>query len=284
MNLQTWDDFRLDTNHKKTMQTNDTLVARERPAHWYYPDGRSCHTLPKKDGSGEKNTTLADARKLGLFPSVTSILSIKSKPGLDAWKLEQAILSALTLPRGTEETEDAFAKRVAVDMENQAAKAAEWGTKIHAECEEMHRMGIMIRRDDTFPFVEEYEQWFNENVLRVINVETTVVNPLVGYAGRLDLVAKLKDGTSAVIDLKTQKVKKEPVFYREWGMQLAAYQQALYEQGGDFDELYLISVVIDSAKPGRPAIKRWEDEMRYWAAFKHCAELWKFDRDYYPAG
>ena len=130
------------------MDKTDALIQRERPAH-YHPDGRSCHTVLKKDGSGERATTLADARKLGLLPSVTSILSIKAKPGLDAWKLEQAILSSLTLPRGGEETTDAFVRRVVTDMDQQSTQAAAWGTRIHEECEDLHRTGVMIQRDDT---------------------------------------------------------------------------------------------------------------------------------------
>ncbi len=253
------------------------LINRERPAHWYYPDGRSCHTLPKKDGSGEKNTTLADARKLGLLPSVTSILSIKAKPGLDAWKLEQAILSALTLPRGTEETEDAFAKRIVTDMDEQAAKAAGWGTNIHGECEDLHKTGVLVRRDDTFPYVEDYERWFKENIVGVVHAEETVVNSLLGYAGRVDLVAHHKEWGPVVIDLKTQKVKKEPVFYEEWGMQLAAYRAAL-----PLVNFGMVSVVIDSAKPAPVAVKRWDDPARYLRAFTNCVELWQFDRNYYP--
>lgn len=255
-----------------------SLITRERPAHWYYPDGRSCHTLPKKDGSGEKNTTLADARKLGLLPSVTSILSIKSRFGLDAWKLEQAILSALTLPRGTEETEDAFAKRIVVDMEEQSAKAAEWGTKIHGECEDMHQTGVLIRHDDTFPYVEDYEKWFKGNIEMVIQAEETVINPQIGYAGRVDLVAKHKEWGVVVIDLKTQKVKKAPVFYEEWGMQLAAYRAAIKANG----PVGMVSVIIDSSSPSPVSVKLWENPERYFRAFTNCAELWKFDRNYYP--
>lgn len=268
------------TPHFDTMSNDTTapLIARERPAHWYYPDGRPCHTLLKKDGSGEKNTTLADARKLGLLPSVTAILSIKAKPGLDAWKLEQAILSALTLPRGADETEDAFAKRIVADMEEQSRKAAEWGTRIHEECEEMHKTGVMIRRDDTWPYVESYEQWFKVNIEEVIHAETTIVNNVHGYAGRVDLVAKHREWGTVIVDLKTQKVKNKPVFYPEWGMQLAAYREALDASPG----VGMVSVIINSAEPSEISVKLWEDPDRYFRAFRNCLDLWKFDRDYYP--
>src|SRR5436190_23373532 len=44
-------------------------------------------------------STLRDARKLGLLPSVTNILGVITKPELTAWLQEQAVLAALTLPR-----------------------------------------------------------------------------------------------------------------------------------------------------------------------------------------
>lgn len=257
--------------------SNETLIERERPAHWYYQDGRACHTQQKKDGSGERKTTLADARKLGLFPSVTSILSIKAKPGLDAWKLEQAILSALTLPRGTEESEDAFARRVVSDMEEQSRKAAEWGTRIHEECDNMHKTGVLVRKDDTFPFIEDYERWFKENITEVIFSEKTIVNKSLGYAGRVDLVAEHKEYGTVVIDLKTQKVKKEAIFYPEWGMQLAAYSNAIEPLPNG-----MLSIVINSATPSPIAVKRWDDKDRHNNAFLACCNLWSFDRNYYP--
>lgn len=261
------------------MSENTTLIERERAAHWYYPDGRACHTLPKQDGSGEKNTTLRDARKLGLLPSVTSIISIKSKPALEAWKTEQAILSALTLPRGTEESDDAFAKRVVEDMGAQSKQAAEWGTKIHGECENLHKTGILVQKEDTYPYIKDYERWFKENIRRAIHAETTVTNPRLGYAGRVDLVAELADGRVAVIDLKTQKVKERgPVFYEEWGMQLAAYRSAL----PNGESMALMSVIIDSGNPAAVASKEWGTPDRYLLAFENCINLWQFDRNYYP--
>jgi hypothetical protein len=72
------------------------IVPRESSSHWYFPDGTPLHDVPRADGKGTRPTSLRDARKLGLFPSVTNVLGVIANPGLSAWKMEQAILSALT--------------------------------------------------------------------------------------------------------------------------------------------------------------------------------------------
>jgi hypothetical protein len=54
-------------------------------SHWYSLDGKPCHTVPNKDGDGTRTTTLRDARKLQLLPSVTTIIGILDKPQLTKW-------------------------------------------------------------------------------------------------------------------------------------------------------------------------------------------------------
>ena len=70
--------------------------------HWYRCDGTPVHRLPTADGQGERPTTLRDARRLKLYPSVTSILGILAKPGLEKWKLDQVALATLRAPKLTD--------------------------------------------------------------------------------------------------------------------------------------------------------------------------------------
>src|SRR5215475_13596650 len=114
---------------------NMILIERQPASHWYLRDGRPFHEIAKKDGSGNRPVTLADARKVLALPSVTNVLGVLAKPGLDAWKIEQGILSALTLPRLAGEELGAFAHRVVEDMGEQVEKAADFGSAIHAACE-----------------------------------------------------------------------------------------------------------------------------------------------------
>jgi hypothetical protein len=103
--------------------------------HWYKSDGTPAYTYINKKGE-EKPTTLREARKENLKPSVTTIISCASAPQLVNWKIDQAILSSLTLSRNDDETEQEYLARIKADAQEQAKKAAERGTLIHAWVQE----------------------------------------------------------------------------------------------------------------------------------------------------
>ena len=109
------------------------MIVKEKVAesgHWYTKDGTPAYTTEGK--TGLRATTLRDARKLGLLPSVTTIINQLSKAGLDTWKQQQVLLAALTLPRLPDEPEQEWLARVMQDSKAQGKEAAERGTAIHA--------------------------------------------------------------------------------------------------------------------------------------------------------
>src|SRR3990167_525725 len=106
--------------------------------HWYDREGNPVYEVPRADGKGMRPATLADARKLNLYPGVTGIINCAAKPGLERGKVIQGILSALTLPKIEGEPLDAFAERAMKDSQEQARKAAEKGTAIHAAIEKYY--------------------------------------------------------------------------------------------------------------------------------------------------
>ena len=69
---------------------------------------------------------------MNLAPSVTTIMSVAAKPALENWKIDQALMAALTLPREENESLDDFMKRAKSDSKEQAIQAAQRGTEIHA--------------------------------------------------------------------------------------------------------------------------------------------------------
>ena len=73
------------------------MIRAAESTHWYAKDGTPVYEVPRASGEGMRNTTLRDARKMSLVPSVTTIINIAAKPGLEAWKLNQLLLAALTL-------------------------------------------------------------------------------------------------------------------------------------------------------------------------------------------
>ena len=109
------------------------MIIKERASestHWYTKEGTPAYTTIGK--TGERPTTLRDARKLGLLPSVTTIIGMLSKAGLDTWKQQQVLLAALTLPRLPDEPESEWLARVMQDSKAQGREAADRGTAIHA--------------------------------------------------------------------------------------------------------------------------------------------------------
>ena len=212
--------------------TTMLIVPRESASHWYFPDGTPLHEVPRADGKGSRPTSLRDARKLGLFPSVTNVLSILAKPGLDAWKQEQAILAALTLPRTEGEPLDDFARRVVTDMHSEVGRAADLGSAVHAAIEGYAQGRWLPEDKEVARLFEPARQWFDAEVTQVHSVEIAAAHLEWGYAGRVDLVATLKStGRPTVIDFKTQKIRRDkdgsfkPILHDTWPLQLEAYRR-----------------------------------------------------------
>lgn len=263
-------------------------VARnERTSHWYRKDGTSAHEVPYADPrKGMRGTTVTDARKLGLLPSVTNILAVKAKPMLEVWKMDQTIIAALTLPRIENETKEAFAARIAIEADAERDRAAAWGTALHDQVESFCTTGAFTATGEILAYLESFEKWFRSKVVRVIAAEFSVVNTKLGYAGRLDIHCILRDDDDteyeAVVDIKSQKQsnKKYAGFYLEWEMQLAAYAVCLVPEGAPLPAL--VSLVIPSDEPGPLQIKRWEPRPEALEAFTACHTLWCYEKGYRP--
>jgi hypothetical protein len=268
------------------------LVHRESPSHWYLPDGTPYHEVVRADGNGMRSVTLRDARKVNALPSVTNVLGVLAKPGLEGWKQEQAILAALTLPKREDEPLDAFARRVVEDMGEQVRSAADLGSSVHAAIEVYLQTGESPENPDILRLFSPVKLWIDEHVERIGLVETVAVHSQFGFAGRIDLVARLKStGTWAVIDFKTQKMKHDKkgvyqaAFYETWPLQLMAYFKALNSAGECSRRLEdIASVVINSVEPTPVQVKVWprEDHESLWQAFNNARELWSFIKGYRP--
>ena len=267
------------------------IVTRESASHWYFPDGTPLHDVPRADGKGERPTSLRDARKLGLFPSVTNVLGVISNPGLAAWKQEQAILAALTLPRHEDEPLDDFARRVVTDMASEVKSAADRGSAVHAAIEGYAQGGWLPEDKEIARLFEPARQWFDAEVIQVHSVEIAAGNPEWGYAGRVDLVATLRSsGRPTVIDFKTQKVRRDkagnfkPLLHDTWPLQLEAYRQALICRDKGLADAAIASVVIGSTEPMPVVVKVWDDADKagFFRAFLAARDLWVWQKNYCP--
>lgn len=257
----------------------------EQSSHWYTREGKASHTVIGKTTGLPRATTLTDARKLNLIPSVTNVLAMKAKPALNTWLMDNAILSALSTPRRDGELENDWHSRIAEESQRVGREAAEWGTAIHEQVEQYATLGAFMGTGEILAYVEGYADWHRANVVEIIEAEQSIVSPL-GYAGRMDLHAVIQhDGEPrrAVIDFKSQKLKGKAkgTFYKEWSMQLAAYADGLRHVNDNTLPL-LVSAIIPSDSPGAMQIKVWDNGEDALKAFHSCFNLWCFDKDYTP--
>jgi hypothetical protein len=242
--------------------------------HWYAKDGTPAYEVPAKDGS-MRATTLRDARKLSLVPSVTQVLSVVAKPGLEAWKMQNTILAALTLPRFPGESDDAFAVRVVQDSKKQAQEAAALGSSIHASLEKWYSDEAIPSEHAEYVGAVHHavKQHFGE---REWVAEKSFAHSL-GFGGKVDL--HCEDGI--VLDFKTSAFddaeKKEG--YDEHLMQGAAYGEGLHMIGPRIANVY-----ISTSVPGLVKIIEWspEDRERGWYMFSCLLRYWKLSKKYQP--
>lgn len=261
------------------------IVSISQPSHFYWPDGRPCYEVEMATKPGQmRATTLADARKLGLVPSVTTILSLLSKPFLDAWKLEQAIMAALTLPEIPGESIDDRARRIARDAEQQADDARKKGSLMHDAVENYCIRGEIPLDPTIRPLFLPFKEWFAQNCERLHYCEKPVVNKVLGYAGKLDCKAHIKGVGVAIIDFKTRKPnsKGKHSVYDTDVMQLAAYRAADAMQN-PIPATACLSVIINSQEPGIHVHQWPEAELEAaWRKFELLVHYWQLDKNYKP--
>lgn len=250
-------------------------------AHWYHRDGVACHTVPASKDGLPRPTTLRDARKLGLVPSVTNILGVIAKPELTAWLQEQAVMAALTLPRHAGESEDDFARRVVADSQSTRDNAADFGTAFHHGAERIAHTLEVDRADLLSPWLNRYRDWFQANVVTLGWTEKVLVHQEWGYAGTAVVLIQHAVHGLTLVDFKTTKLKAGVKFtpYKSWGYQLAAYRRALGEP------VKCLNLVINSVEPSAPIEHVWSEEevSRGWAAFEAARRLWVIEKGYDPS-
>lgn len=234
--------------------------------HWYYRDGKPCYSLIGKNGL-ERPTTLRDARKLALVPSVTTISRLMAAPALERWKSEQVLLAALTLPRRDEEIEKAWLTRVHEDSRAQALKAADRGTAIHTTIARLLR-GLEVEAE-LAPFAQAAIDLVHQTYPGLEWAsECSFASPL-GFGGAVDLHSKI----GVVVDFKSKDGDLGNVkCYDEHYMQAAAYAQGL-----GMPEASCANVFVSRELPARAIIIQHtrEDIIRGWRMFAALLELFK---------
>jgi len=177
------------------------------------------------------------------WPSVTTVLDIVAKPALGPWYakeerryFEAAMLEVLSKPgaRDPEFVLTAVAEAVSGVKAADRAKqqAATIGTAMHAGIEWALRTqlgedpGPEPRLPDAAAWaVESWKDWAKSVALEPLAIERTVYCEVCGYAGTLDLYARVS-GVLTVLDWKSGKA-----IYPEAFLQNIAYRHAATRRG-----------------------------------------------------
>ena len=146
------------------------------------------------------------------YPRVTAIVSIKAKPALYKYYAD--------LP--------SFAAGEAIKN-----KSAEEGTLLHETVEAILAGKDLPIPDSVKPAVSAFLDFKSQHEIIPHQMEQKVVSKKHHYAGTMDVLAEV-DGRLGVLDIKTSVA-----IYRDYGIQTAAYVEALKEQ------------------PTLPALTRW---------------------------
>lgn len=233
--------------------------------HWYQKDGAPAYTVKSAKGE-DRPTTLRDARKLGLVPSVTTIIRQAAAPGLERWKQNNLLMAALTLPKIEGETLDAYAARCIQDAQEQSKAAMQKGTEIHGaiECAYEGRdypQEYLVHAEGTIMAMEGYfgtQEWL---------AERSFASEL-GFGGKLDLHA-----SEIVIDFKTKEFGEDhkTLAWEEQSMQLAAYRVGL-----KMPEARCANIFISTSVPGLVVVHEWtkEDLEKGWKMFNALLQYW----------
>ena len=265
----------------------ETKIAQE-SGHWYDKDGNSAYEVQAKDGT-MRGTTLRDARKLSLVPSVTTILGVIAKPGLENWKMQNTVLAAMTLPRMEGESLDAFSLRVIQDGKETGRKAAQLGTDIHASLDKAYS------GKDYDPAHEVYVKAVQEAVFLKYGEQDWIAEKSfahgLGFGGKIDLACEVamiegkalkQFNTGIVIDFKTSSFTEDKV--KTLGYDEHVWQLAAYATGLCIQKPILANVYVSTVTPGLVCIKEYtaEESAWGWDCFSSFLNAWKIMKKYQP--
>ena len=237
-------------------------------SHWYSLDGTLHTQVANASKGGMRDTTMKDARKHGWLPSVTTVLQLLNRPGLNEWRVRQAAWHGMLYGQQMVQFPDtSYIKDVVAEADKVVEAAADFGTDFHAAV--AHWLGgrDYIGRLDTMSILEGFIEWYNNHDIQCLMAECSFASEEYGYAGTIDFIGTWND-RPVLVDFKTQE--GPATFYDEYPLQLVAYSLGIGEP-----DLTRISVVVDRVTPGRISVHEYPDnegDARKWLAVWEC---WK---------
>ena len=159
------------------------------------------------------------------YPSITTILSLQDKPGLEKWKKDV----------GEKE-----AKRI-------SQESMRIGTAVHQMCE-IYLNNLVVKLDKSEKVIRDT---FNRirfllgNIDNIVGTEITLYSDLLRVAGTADCIAEY-NGVPSVIDFKTSRKPKKEEWIDDYYMQTFAYKLMFEEMTGiEIKQVVILIACVD---------------------------------------
>lgn len=275
-------------------------------SHWYTKSGQAMHKVPGKTVA-ERDTTITDARKMGLLPSVSGITKVWANPGLDRWKQTATIDATLNHCRDDwtgdwatfkPHENDEFYGEVCARANDGMNAASDLGVRIHAAIEANLTNSPWIPKElvqlssgkwiEIRELVDPALDKLGDLFLTPVESEKIIVCPSHGYAGQMDM-AFTQGEIAGVLDFKSTKTKpgKKIDVRQGQSMQIAAYHYAYWgmDEKPHFTPNHKgINLYISTTEIGRVDVVTYDHEelAKQWQGFLACLTLWRLQNNYDP--
>lgn len=225
----------------------------------------SLELFPKHDEiSGAKKCL-----KMGLLPSVTTVLNVHREEYLERWLCGQAIQE---YAQNGNKAKEAVAHIYTRESEN-----AQFGTDCHEVMEAAMKGEKMPEvSNDVMLHAGPLLAWIKKNVKETLFCEKTLASPTVGAAGTVDMVFIHNNGRRIVGDLKVVKFsyKFPPKPGLAYKMQLSAYEGMIQEVRPDDYTRMSFYLASPFGWDKKPDLRIFEHGVDYLPAFRNCRALW----------
>lgn len=246
--------------------------------HYYGPGGEERY-----------DAGLREVRKEHLLPSVTTVLNVVNKYGLNKWKENQIYEACFENPLDPldwpgpddEKVAQVFRKwkdEIQTALKIEMNKSAEEGARIHRLFDAWLN-ATPFTDDNYWILYRAFHDFIQQHKIEPLLIEHSFANYDLGYGGKIDLVCEM-DGKHTIIDWKTKdtKGKSSIRLYEEVPMQLAACANGIWKPNSQ-----LCTVIVSRDEPGRiDPPKIWDNGEKHYKAFSNAHQLWCAIKNYNP--
>ena len=156
-----------------------------------------------------------------VYPSITSILALQPKPGLNEWKEKVGEEEATKIMK----------------------ESSELGTKVHSLCES-YLYNEKLKCDDMKAIdVFNRLRFVLGNINNIYCLEAPLHSDILRVAGTVDCVAEY-NGVLSVIDFKTSRKPKREEWIEDYFIQAFFYSAAFFEMTGALPEQIVILIAV----------------------------------------